>query len=148
MDLPRYMMFSGASLMVALAVATGCGGSGTSGGLGGGGGSGSSSSSGSGSGLAVCKGVFSDQGSTCGDCLAKSCATQEAACCGNTNCEPITKCARGKLCVGMECYTSAGMNGPCHSLIDDFGGPTGDGEKASDALMQCTVANCMGLCPK
>jgi len=155
MKLLRYLLILASGLTLAFASMEGCGGSGQTGGLTGTGGAGGSSATSSASGnalTAVCKGQFVDEGTTCSDCLAMNCVMEATACCSvpDKSCEPLAKCARGKMCSGEQCYGTAAAPGPCKGLIDDpdFGGHDGPGWKAASPLTVCTAMKCAGLCPK
>jgi hypothetical protein len=144
MNLRRFLVVSGALLLVVVANIGGCG-SGSTGSL----------TGGDDGGKSVCDGQFTDQGTPCTDCLTMHCDKEFTACCGAMYCENLANAARGKTCSGADCYGTQSMPGELRSLIQDpdfggtfdvMGGAEGSPSPAwttAQTLIACTVANCM-----
>jgi hypothetical protein len=140
MNLRRFMVLSGAGLLLFVGYIGGCGSGGTGNLTGGGGGS-----------KDVCDGQFPDQGTVCKDCVTTNCGSQLTDCCGALHCETLAKEARGKMCSGADCYGTMAAPGPIKAVVDDpdiGGGPTGAGWIAAVPLIECTVKSCLAVCPK
>jgi hypothetical protein len=79
------------------------------------------------------------------DCACDNCACKLGDCEADPDCLAILTCAQQTGCVGVTCYLPPG---PCKTVIDMHGGPSGPGGSLATSLSGCiTGAMCMTVCP-
>jgi hypothetical protein len=76
------------------------------------------------------------------DCSCEHCTEYLEECDASPECMAIVQCVADTGCGGgVACYI-----GPCGQVIDDNGGPYGEGASIATVLEECTSnANCPGL---